>query len=63
MVKDWNLNIKLVDGLEKLKEMNGDICLNNVNSVEEEKIVIKEEENLDWKRIVVSEFLYFFFLE
>lgn len=60
MVKDRNSNIKSVDGLEKSKEMNGDIRPNNVNSVEEEKTVTKEEENPDRKRIVASEFLYFF---
>lgn len=62
MVKDRNSNIKSVDGLEKSKEMNGDIRPNNVNSVEEEKTVTKEEENPDRKRIVASKFLYFFFL-
>nr|XP_019922732.2 echinoderm microtubule-associated protein-like 2 [Crassostrea gigas] len=54
MVKDRNSNIKSVDGLEKSKEMNGDIRPNNVNSVEEEKTVTKEEENPDRKRIVAS---------
>lgn len=63
MVKDRNSNIKSVDGLEKSKEMNGDIRPNNVNSVEEEKTVTKEEENPDRKRIVASKFLYFFFSE
>lgn len=60
MVKDRNSNIKSVDGLEKSKEINGDIRPNNVNSVEEEKTVTKEEENPDRKRIVASEFLFFF---
>lgn len=60
MVKDRNSNIKSVDGLEKSKEMNGDIRPNNVNSVEEEKTVTKEEENPDRKRIVASKFSYFF---
>lgn len=60
MVKDRNSNIKSVDGSEKSKEMNGDIRPNNVNSVEEEKTVTKEEENPDRKRIVASKFLYFF---
>lgn len=60
MVKDRNSNIKSVDGLEKSKEMNGDIRPNNVNSVEEEKTVTKEEENPDRKRIVASEFLFYF---
>lgn len=60
MVKDRNSNIKSVDGLEKSKEMNGDIRPNNVNSVEEEKTVTNEEENPDRKRIVASKFLFFF---
>lgn len=60
MVKDRNSNIKSDDGLEKSKEINGDIRLNNVNNVEEEKTVIKEEENPDRKRIVASKLLYFF---
>lgn len=60
MVKDRNSNIKSVDGSEKSKEMNGDIRPNNVNSVEEEKTVTKEEENPDRKRIVASKFLYIF---
>lgn len=60
MVKDRNSNIKSVDGLEKSKQMNGDIRPNNVNSVEEEKTVTKEEENPDRKRIVASKFLYFY---
>lgn len=61
MVKDRNSNNKSDDGLEKSKEINGDIRLNNVNSIEEEKTVIKEEENPDRKRIVASKLLYFFF--
>lgn len=61
MVKDRNSNIKSDDGLEKSKERNGDIRLNNVNSVEKEKTVIKEEENPDRKRIVASKLLYNFF--
>lgn len=62
MVKDRNSNNKSDDGLEKSKEINGDIRLNNVNSVEE-KTVIKEEENPDRKRIVASKLLYNFFLK
>lgn len=61
MVKDRNSNIKSDDGLEKSNEINGDIRLNNVNSIEEEKTVIKEEENPDRKRIVASKLLYNFF--
>lgn len=61
MVKDRNSNNKSDDGLEKSKEINGDIRLNNVNSIEEEKTVIKEEENPDRKRIVASKLLYNFF--
>lgn len=60
MVKDRNSNNKSDDGLEKSKEINGDIRLNNVNSIEEEKTVIKEEGNPDRKRIVASKLLYFF---
>lgn len=61
MVKDRNSNNKSDDGLEKSKEINGDILLNNVNNVEEEKTVIKEEENPDRKRIVASKLLYPFY--
>lgn len=61
MVKDRNSNNKSDDGLEKSKEINGYIRLNNVNNVEEEKTVIKEEENPDRKRIVASKLLYNFF--
>lgn len=60
MVKDRNSNNKSDDGLEKSKEINGDIRLNNVNSIEEEKTVIKEKENPDRKRIVASKLLYNF---
>lgn len=60
MVKDRNSNIKSVDGSERSKEMNGDIRPNNVNSVEEEKTVTKEEENPDRKRIVASKKFYFY---